>query len=73
MKEDKIIDTGIQIEYKSEVMAYSELFNFFNQEHGLILLNSEMDDIVKAVDCFKNQFNGKEKSTDSSTNSSIPY
>lgn len=56
--EEQIIDTEIPIEYRSEVMAYSELFNFFNQEHGLILLNSEMDDIIHAVDKFKKQFNG---------------
>lgn len=56
--EEEIIDTMIPIEYATEVKAYSELFNFFNQEHGLILLNCEMDEIVRACDNFKKQFNG---------------
>lgn len=54
---EEITDTGIPIEYATEVKAYSDLFCFFNQEHGLVLLNQEMDDIVKAVDKFKAQFN----------------
>lgn len=40
-----------------EVEAYQNLHNFFFQEHGLILLHSEMDDIITAVDTFKKQFN----------------
>lgn len=33
--------------------AYSNLWNFFFNEHNLILLNEQMDEIVRAVDQFK--------------------
>ncbi len=36
---------------------YQELFNFFSQEHNLILTISEMDEIVHAANGFKSQFN----------------
>jgi ribosomal protein L10 len=49
-------EEGLPIEYKSEVIAYSNLHNFFYEEYGLILLNSEMNDIIKAVDNFKKEF-----------------
>jgi hypothetical protein len=58
--ENEIIDTGIQIEYKSEMDAYTYLFMFFHDEHGLTLLHSEMDDIIHACDHFKKIFNGKD-------------
>lgn len=59
MTQNETIDTGIPIEYKSEVDAYNYLWNFFNQEHNLVLLNSEMDEIIHSVDMFKKIFNGE--------------
>lgn len=49
----------IQTEYKKKMEGYSELHNFFFREHGLVLLNEQMDEICKAVDCFKAKFNGE--------------
>lgn len=40
-----------------ELEAYRDLFLFFVKEHELTLLNSEMDDIIHAVDSFKEKFN----------------
>lgn len=37
--------------------AYTNLFMFFQQEHNLILIHSQMDDIIHAVDQFKIEFN----------------
>ena len=36
-------------------MNYQELFNFMYNEHGIILIQSEMDDIIKIVDNMKNK------------------
>lgn len=48
MSEEKIAIQPI-VEFK----AYSKLWDFFNQEHGLMLLNSQMDDILTACEQFK--------------------
>ncbi len=55
--EDDILNPEIQIQYKNKSDAYNYLFLFFKEEHGLILLDSEMDDIVKAVNHFKEIYN----------------
>ena len=41
----------------NEYKAYSALWEFFFQEHGLMLLNGQMDDILREVDKFKSTFN----------------
>ena len=43
----------------NEYLAYSALWEFFFQEHKLMLLNSQMDDILKEADKFRQTFNGK--------------
>jgi len=45
--------TPEQLKFKKELEAYNNLHEFFNTEHGLILTNHEMDDIVVAVELFK--------------------
>jgi hypothetical protein len=51
-------ENEMPIEYRSEADAYYDLFDFFHNEHNLILINAELDDIIKAVDNFKTKFNG---------------
>ena len=41
----------------NQAIAYNELFEFFLQEHGLTLIYSEIDDIIKALEKFKETFN----------------
>lgn len=45
------------MEENNQAVAYNELFEFFYNEHGLTLLHSELDDIISAVDKFKETFN----------------
>jgi hypothetical protein len=51
----------MQTEEKKETIAiceaYSKLWYFFFEEHNLMLLNEHIDDIVKAVDQFKKEYN----------------
>ena len=50
---------------KNEVVSYNNLWSFFHQEHGLTLIHSQMDDIIRAVEAFKETFNkGKRNEKD---------
>lgn len=63
MQNDKQL-TPQQQAFVNEFNAYSNLHDFFFNEHGVILTNSEIDDIVKQIDAFKKEFNeGKGKET----------
>lgn len=56
---DDIEKNLIQIRsiFSTDKDAYSKLFDFFYEEHGLTLLHGEMDDIINAVDQFKKDYN----------------
>ena len=65
MTERKVL-TPAQIAFKKEFDCYNKLHDFFSQEHGLILTTGEMDDILKACDEFKKEWNDGVKD-------SLPY
>ena len=54
-----------------EVVAYSFIWEFFFQEHGLMLLNEQIDDITRAVDKFKSLYDGKKETN--TTGDNTPY
>ncbi len=53
MNEDQQFSTNTE----SQSDAYTNLFSFFYDHHDLILLKEELDDIIKAVDQFKKEYN----------------
>ena len=54
----------------NEYLAYSAIWEYFFQEHNLMLLNSDIDEILHQADKFKETFNGKNNLT---TSTDIPY
>lgn len=56
-KQNNYFNTVVVKEVNNEALAYSRLFDFFNEQHDLTLLHGEMDDIIKAVDSFKEKYN----------------
>lgn len=56
-KQNNYFNTVVVKEVNNEAIAYSRLFDFFNEQHDLVLLHGEMDDIIKAVDSFKEKYN----------------
>ena len=42
---------------EKHVDAYQELFNHMNEEHGLTLLESEMDEIIRLSLMFVEKYN----------------
>lgn len=56
MADEKIL-TPAQQAFRKELQCYNKLHEFFSQEHGLILTTGEMDDILRACDNFRKQWN----------------
>lgn len=45
----------MRIMNENEPGYYYDLFKFFSEEHGLILLDSEIQDIIRKVEEFKKE------------------
>lgn len=43
---------------QESITKYQRLFNFFSEEHGLTLLESQMDDIINEVQIFLKEYEG---------------
>jgi hypothetical protein len=48
----------------SQFKAYNRLWTFLNETHGLVLINSEIDDLVVAIQEFIKEFNEEEDNSD---------
>lgn len=65
------------MENQKHIEAYQELFNHLHDEHGLILLQSEMDEIIELSENVKLKYNeasvGKEPSSVPQANELLPH
>lgn len=54
-----------ETDQERQFKAYSYLFDFFFQEHDLMLLQEQMDEICHSVNTFKKMYDGEKTTTNS--------